>query len=100
VHIPFFWFLTAAVTLPFLLRTKYKQTALVFFAAIFMHLLLDSISGGIMWLAPFNNNLWQIVKIPPTQSHWILSFIFHWTFIIEILVWIFAFYLFIKDKRL
>jgi len=89
VHIPFFWMLVAAVLLPglMLVARRYLATGLVFFAAIFLHLLLDSIGGGIMWAAPFDDHLYTLVTVAPTQDHWVLSFVLHWTFLLEIAVW-------------
>ncbi len=28
-----------------------------------------------------------LVTVPPTQSHWIASFILHWTFLLELIIW-------------
>lgn len=101
VHIPLFWAVVAGVVLPGLavFLRRYLSTALVFFAAIFLHLLLDSIGGGILWAAPFNNHLYRLVTVPPSQNHWVWSFIFHWTFLLEIAVWTLAVLLWCKDRQ-
>lgn len=99
VHIPVFWAAIASVVLPASWRTRYKPAAIAFFAAIAMHLLLDSIGGGIMWLAPFNTELWELVTVPASQPHWILSFILHWTFLLELLIWAGAAYLYVRERR-
>ena len=51
VHVPLFWALVALVVLPAvgLGARRYLGTACVFFAALLMHLLLDTLSGGILW---------------------------------------------------
>jgi len=99
VHIPLFWAAVAAVTVPVLARTRYLQTALVFFAALLLHMVLDTISGGILWGVPFSNHLFSLVTVPATQSHWVLSFILHWTFLLEILIWLIAIALFVQRWR-
>jgi len=99
VHIPLFWAAVAAVTVPVLARTRYLQTALVFFAALLLHMALDTISGGILWGVPFSNHLFSLVTVPATQSHWVLSFILHWTFLLEILIWLIAIALFVQRWR-
>ncbi|MBO9453361.1 hypothetical protein J7426_24085 [Tropicibacter sp. R16_0] len=71
---------------------------LVFFTAILLHLCLDTISGGILWAAPFNDHLYSLVTVPPTQSHWIASFILHWTFVLELMIWGMAIYLWRKGQ--
>lgn len=99
MHVPFFWAVIASVTLPVVWTSRLRPVAVAFFAAILMHLLLDSIGGGIMWLAPFNTELVELVTVPPTQSHWVLSFVLHWTFLFEVLIWILAAYLYLKGSK-
>lgn len=98
VHIPLFWLVMAGVVLPLLWRSRYRGIALAFFAGILLHLLLDSIGGGIMWLAPFSTHLWELVPIPASRSHWIWSFVLHWTFAFEIMIWGAAVYLYINGR--
>ena len=99
VHVPFFWAVIASITLPAVGSSRFRPVAIAFFAAILMHLLLDSIGGGIMWLAPFNTELVELVTVQPTHSHWILSFLLHWTFLFEVLTWILAAYLYLKGSK-
>jgi hypothetical protein len=90
VHIPFFWLCVAMVSLPLLKWRGYLAQGLVFFAAITLHLILDTIGGGIAWRAPFDMALVEWVTVPATQSHWVWSFVLHWTFLIELIIWIIA----------
>lgn len=89
-HIPFFWLATAAIALPVLARTRYLTACVAFFSAVFLHLSLDSIAGSIMWLYPFSDRPLELVMVPPTRSHWVWSFVFHWTFAFEIAIWVAA----------
>lgn len=98
-HIPLVWLGLALVTLPTVWRTRYRLTALVFFSAIFLHLVLDTLAGGILWLWPFDTRLLSLVTIPPTRSNWILSFVFHWTFLLEIAIWLVALFLWFGRRR-
>lgn len=98
VHIPAFWAGVAAISLPLLAWAGWLRTGVVFFAAILLHLCLDTISGGILWAAPFNDHLYSLVTVPPTQSHWIASFILHWTFVLELMIWGMAIYLWRKGQ--
>lgn len=99
VHIPAFWAAIAAVTLPLAWSFGCLSTALVFFAAILMHLLLDTISGGILWAAPFSDHLFALVTVPAAYGHWIVSFLLHWSFIAELAVWAAAFTLWLTRHR-
>jgi len=62
----------------------------VFFAAILLHLILDSIGGGILWAAPVNDHLYTLVTVPATHGHWVTNFILHWTFLAELAIWLAA----------
>jgi hypothetical protein len=99
VHVPAFWIVTAAVALPLAWRFGRLGAALVFFAAILMHLLLDTISGGILWGAPFSDHLFALVTVPADYSHWIISFVLHWTFAAELVVWAVALILWLTRHR-
>lgn len=95
VHVPLFWFCVALVALPILTRClpAYLGTAYVFFAGLLLHLLLDSISGGILWGAPFSDHLFSLITVPATQDHWVLSFLLHWSILPELLIWGWAIFL-------
>ena len=89
-HIPLIWAGLALICSAALWRTGYLLTGVVFFAAIFLHLLLDTIAGGILWGFPFSTTLFALVVVPASQSNWVLSFILHWTFLLELAVWFMA----------
>lgn len=55
-----------------------------------VHLLLDSITGEVAWLWPLSNATYPLVTVQATHSHWILSFLNHWTFKVEILITVVA----------
>jgi inner membrane protein len=97
VHAPGFWAISAVVALV-VLRGQARWTAILFFAAVFGHLVLDSIGGGIMWLWPFSDRLFSLIEVPATQSHWVLSFILHWSFAAELAVIGLALWLFMTRK--
>jgi inner membrane protein len=88
VHAPGFWLIVIAVLYPLAAwkAPSLKAPLLVFLAAMLIHLCLDSIGGGIMWLWPISDHLYALVEVPATQSHWILSFIVHWTFWAEVAI--------------
>jgi inner membrane protein len=90
VHVPAFWLAVAALALPLLAWRGYLKTGLVFLGVILLHLLLDSISGGILWGAPFDDTLYALVEVPATFSHWVISFMLHWTILAELAIWVWA----------
>lgn len=101
VHIPAFWAMIAIVALPTLRLAAprllpYAGAAL---AAIFLHILLDSIAGDILWLWPFSDRLYALTTVPATRSHWLLSFMTHWTFLLELAIWAAAAFVFLRRPR-
>jgi inner membrane protein len=101
VHAPGFWLAVAAVLYPLAMwkAPKWKIPLLVFLAAVLIHLCLDTIGGGIMWLWPFADHLYAFVEVPATQSHWVLSFIVHWTFWAEVAIVAFAAVLWLRRAK-
>ena len=51
-----------------------------------LHFALDSIVGGISWLYPFIDYDLSLFTVPATHDFWVWSFVFHWTFLLEIAV--------------
>lgn len=100
VHAPGFWALVTLALLPLLWWAGQKARKLwaLFVMGTLLHCLLDTLTGGIMWGWPFNTELIHLITVQPTQSHWILSFVFHWTFLLEILLWIVAGWLLLHPR--
>ena len=88
VHIPAFWAMVALVTFPILrvFKPTWRRAAVAFFAAILVHMCLDSVAGGVKWLWPFSDAFFQLVTVPAAQSHWILNFVLHPVFLLEIAI--------------
>lgn len=90
VHIPAFWLIAGALVTAFLWRTRYRRLVFVAMGAVLLHLVLDSLAGGILWLAPFDTTLYHLVEVQPGEYHWLLAFVVHWTFLAEITIWMAA----------
>lgn len=97
-HIPLFWASAALITLPILSRAACLRAGFAFYAGVFLHLVLDTLNGGILWLYPFDDRLITLIDVPATQAHWILSFVLHWTFLAEIVIWIAAATLWLRRR--
>lgn len=65
----------------------YAPLALAFAVGWWLHILLDAPVGGLMWLWPLSDHLTVLVDVPPGRSHWILNFVFHWSFLAELAIW-------------
>ena len=101
-HVPGFWLMVAAVMMPLIavFRRHWLRPAALCFAAVFVHLILDTLVGDIMWQWPFSTDFFRLATVQPTHNHWILSFMFHWSFLVEVLISaLAAFFLFRKHSR-
>ncbi|WP_421704106.1 metal-dependent hydrolase [Aliiroseovarius sp.] len=100
VHMPAFWLVTGAALLTVLRLAAPGALpfAAAFLAGVALHLVLDTFAGGIAWAWPVSNHLTTLVAVPATQSHWLLSFILHWSFLPELAIWAAALFLFFKRK--
>ena len=99
-HIPIYWFL-CHLLISLILIVKRKclfNLTNIFFIAIYIHLLLDSMVGGILWLYPFSNNYLSLFIVPAVYEPWVLNFIFHWTFTFEIALVSFSILFLIKNE--
>ena len=95
VHAPAFWAMIAVAVLPgvALWFRTYMSAALAFFTALLMHICLDTLAGDIMWQWPFSTEFTHFVTIPATYDWWVLNFVLHWVFALELAIWVTAFWL-------
>lgn len=87
-HWPLFW---AAAGIVALAVAKWRgQRYLVpvgaFFAAAMTHMILDTVASPIMWLMPFDRRALEPVAVPAIYRNWVISFMLHWTFALELLI--------------
>ena len=88
-HWPLLWvaIFSFALLVSFVLRKPSVKPYLgIGFAAVMLHLILDSIAAEIYWLAPFSDKYINLVHVPARYSWWVYNFVLHWTFIIEALI--------------
>ena len=88
-HIPGFWpaAMLAAAGLLWLARVKIPwREFLVFLAGIFLHLALDTPTGGIAWGWPVSQHRFLLVEIPARFDWWVWNFVLHWAFLAELAI--------------
>lgn len=102
-HIPIYWIgLYALLVYPLYRlfgRLAVKLLSLFLFCGL-LHMTLDSIASGIKWLYPFNTDYHGIWRIPSVYDWWVANYLFHWTFILELLITATAAFTFFRDRRL
>ncbi len=67
-----------------------RTIAIAFFSAVILHFCLDSIAAPVFWLMPFSKGQIELVQIPANYGHWIISYLLHWTFALELSIWLAA----------
>lgn len=100
-HIPLVILGIAAAALPLtaLIARRWMAPVAAFFAAVMMHLVLDTVNGAILWLWPFSDRLYSLVTVPATRAHWVLSFLTHWSTLAELAIIAAAALLLRRDLR-
>ena len=87
-HWPLFWMAAGAFGL--VVSRWFGATRLpliaAFFAGALLHMMLDTVASPIMWLAPFDRHAFELVTVPARYENWVLSFVLHWTFTIELMI--------------
>jgi len=88
-HVPFFWllmFMVCTTVTYFVGCARYVYLLSLAFAGVFLHLILDTATGKIQWLYPYSTQSLTFVEVPSVHHWWVLNFLFHWTFLVEILL--------------
>jgi len=101
IHLPVHWLsisLLAVVLLLFTKNRKYFLISTIFLGNIFLHLLLDTFVAGILWLYPFSRASFHLATVPARYPFWVENFAFHWTFMVEIIIIIWALVEFWKSQ--
>ncbi|UVK41608.1 metal-dependent hydrolase [Mesorhizobium sp. AR10] len=100
-HWPLFWAASGLIALAFAKWRAPRHLAIVgvFFAAATMHMVLDTMASPIMWLMPFDPHKFEFVRVPATYRNWVMSFVLHWTFALELLICAWALLLGIRRSQ-
>lgn len=86
-HIPLFWACSYLLLIPWTLIFKLQKAfvvSTVVFINVMGHMALDTIAGGIRWGEPFSQDYTALIAIEPSHDWWVLNFMLHWSFLIEI----------------
>ena len=101
-HLPIVMMSALLVTLPIYCMkffAKFRIYYALFFANWLAHLVLDTFTERIFWLYPFSNRGFQLVEVPAVYSHWMISFVLHWSFAVELAIVAFAVILFFMKRK-
>ena len=87
-HIPAFW---VAMWLTGLALThgrarKFRPWVHLFVASVLLHLALDTVCGGIRWLAPLSTDSFRLFRVTTRHGWWVANFLLHWTALFEVVI--------------
>lgn len=101
-HWPLFWLALAGLGWG-MARLLHRPDLLPFLkvalACLLLHMALDSVAAEIGWLRPFSDRELHLVEVPAGQSWWVMNFVLHWTFAVELAITLFAALVLIRDLR-
>lgn len=101
-HWPLLWLAVTVVGTGIALLVRRPlgvRLTLMFGAATLLHLALDSIAGAVQWGAPFSDRALTLVVVPARYDWWVTSMVLHWTFAVEVALWITAGFVFLRRRR-
>ena len=101
-HFPIVWAGLLIASLAWLYAAEVKShagLATIFSLNGFIHMVLDSIVGDIWWFAPFVDKPFAFFSVPALYTPWWWNFILHWSFGLELIVLVWAVYLWRHDLR-
>ncbi|MFS8147512.1 metal-dependent hydrolase [Rhizobium sp. BR 249] len=100
-HWPLFWLALAAVILPAVGRLvpRWIPVAAVFFMGVMLHMVMDTVAAPLFWLAPFDWTKFELTTVPATYGNWVVSFMLHWTFGLELLICATALIVAVRSNR-
>ena len=84
-HRPAFWLALCLLGL-LLGRYRFAKPLAALGLGGLLHVSLDSVAGAIAWGWPLSAHVVPLVVVPATQDWWVMSFVLHWTFVVEVLI--------------
>ncbi len=88
-HIPVFWVALGIVAALIALAIR-RRDALPYIGAVtlgtLLHIVLDTVAGGIHWLYPLSSVETRWVEVPSVYGWWIANFVLHWSFALELIL--------------
>lgn len=95
MHWPVFWlgiFAAGMAVAAVCKNAVLARATLMLCLGVFLHLLLDTLTGGIAWLAPWYQHYFGLIDVPARYGWWVWNYILHWSFTAEIIIVLLAIY--------
>lgn len=100
-HTPAFW-LAASIAFGLsawaMMANRWHWLNLVVLANVLLHLALDTVAAPIRWLFPVSAEPFTLFPVDRVPGPWILSFLTHWTMLLELAITAAAFTVWRRDR--
>lgn len=101
-HMPLIWGALALFTWAMAMLSS-KPTLVPYIGVVLanalLHMVMDSVTAGIYWLYPFSDIEVNLLHITKHYDWWVLNFVLHWTFMLEIFIVFMALNVWITDAK-
>lgn len=96
-----FWITTFLIAFYFFkhLKSKFSLLICLFCSGAILHIFLDVFVGDVWLFAPFIDQPYAFFEVTPRYQPWWLNFIWHWSFLIEVLICISAVIVYFKRPK-
>lgn len=101
-HFPSTWATLTALSLLWVrigTQQHAAKTLLLFACGGLLHMMLDSVAGGIRWLAPYSSESWSLTEVKRFVEPWWLNFFLHWSILIEALIIAIGWHQYVLDRQ-
>jgi inner membrane protein len=102
-HLPLVWFGALAGSAVFLVLRRSSPIAWLALAVVglnvMLHLVLDTVAGGVRWAWPWSVAEARWVEVPARYHPWYVNFLLHWTFALELVLVTAAGWLSLRRRR-
>ena len=101
-HYPVIWFSLLVLSVAYYRLAQNRPTAIlgiIFSVNGCVHLLLDSVVADVWWFAPFVDKGYAMFIVTARYDPWWLNFIFHWSFLLEVALCLWALHLWQSQRR-
>ena len=102
-HIPIFWVVAVGLFYSvsrWFFKKHFGVLSLILLMNTWLHLILDTVAGGIYWLYPLSDINVQLMHITARYNWWVLNYIFHWTFFLEICIMLTSVIIYRRDRKI
>ena len=103
-HKPFAWLAALAVAAGVMRMMRAPRSAWMALAVlavnVMLHIVLDTTAGGIRWLWPWNEAEFAMSQPAARYRPWVLNFVLHWTFALEMALVITALWMWLRRRAM